>query len=61
MGLGIGELDKSNSGGLLGGMLNQTFATGFSKPLINSLTAGSAEAALEQRQLAMEQCNASRY
>ena len=59
MGLGLGELDKSNSGGLLGGMLNQTFATGFSKPLINSLSAGSAEAALEQRQLAMEQCNAS--
>jgi len=59
MGIGLGELEKSNSGGPLGGMLNQTFATGFSKALINSLSAGSAEAALEQRQLAMEQCNAS--
>ena len=49
----------NSSGGTVGGMLNQTFATGGTRALINSLSPESAEERERQRQAIMEQCAAS--
>ena len=49
----------NSSGGTVGGMLNQTFATGGTRVLIDSLSPESAEEREKQRQAIMQQCAAS--
>lgn len=57
---GIAELDKSNTGGgTVGGMLNQSFATGGTRVLIDSLSPETAEYNEEQREAIRELCAAS--